>query len=920
MATAQVTDREPWIEANRSAPCPKCEATKQCKVSPDGSRVACFNVEEGSVKSGEQSDGRIWYLHVLLEDGMIDGPRLGPGKATEGPSWPKADAETIDRVYNTLLDRLALSAAHRRALLERGLSDEWIDRARYRSSSSDPGRVAGELAEEFGKDVLLGVPGFYARDGVAPWIAGSGPCLLVPCRNIGGRIAAIKLRPDRPIGDAKYIYLSSAAPSKGGYGPGSPIHVPLGLSHPLEMVRLTEGELKADSASLLSLKPTIATPGVGSWRRSIPIAKALGASVVLLAFDSDSATKPPVARALADCAAGLADKGFDVHLELWAAADGKGIDDLLKAGKSPTVVSGAAAMDAIRETAERAGAAGRNGRAISFNGSHPPGPGGPELPTIVCGSEKQQEGLKTWTPLAVDALRRHNLPPRVFQQANSLVRIRGGDEDGPPSIGQLSIDAFRGELDRAAYWANEHFDKRGNPKLSYGPPRVDVVRDLMSLGRWDEDVVPRLDLIVESPHFLPDGTLLRQPGYNREARLFYAPSPGMESLVIPRRPSRAEVEASLSLLVDDLLGDFSLANQASKANAVEFMLLPFVRRMIHGPTPLHHFGATTEGTGKTLLAICCSYPWLGREIAARSQKESEAEWRKAVFVFLRSGTTHVLMDNLANPLGHDGSSRPVDSGVLASALTAFPYYEDRLLGVSEEARVKVNVCWASTGNNTWFSRELERRRVPIDLISPVENPSLRTGFRYDPIITEFLQPRRFDLLKACLTLCQHWIAAGCPRANLPFGRFESYAQTMGGILESAGVEGFLANRPLVIQRNADANRWSVLVGSWASAHGTAPVSASDLWTLVISEPDLSVAFASVLGEGKQLSQKQKLGNALRAQTGQIWGDWRVVSAGGDSHKKILLYKLKPATEAYVIDCEDAEDPGVPPSDVNGCGD
>src|SRR5262249_29367614 len=66
-------------------------------------------------------------------------------------------------------------------------------------------------------------------------------------------------------------------------------------------------------------------------------------------FDMDAWEKPPVARALAGCAEALAASGFAVELERWELADGKGLDDLLAAGKTPDVLSGDDALSAIRD-------------------------------------------------------------------------------------------------------------------------------------------------------------------------------------------------------------------------------------------------------------------------------------------------------------------------------------------------------------------------------------------------------------------------------------------------------------------------------------------------------------------------------------------------------------------------------------------
>ena len=55
-----------------------------------------------------------------------------------------------------------------------------------------------------------------------------------------------------------------------GTSPGSPVHVPLGIVAPALVVRLTEGELKADVCTALDNTPTIGVPGVTQWRGALP--------------------------------------------------------------------------------------------------------------------------------------------------------------------------------------------------------------------------------------------------------------------------------------------------------------------------------------------------------------------------------------------------------------------------------------------------------------------------------------------------------------------------------------------------------------------------------------------------------------------------------------------------------------------------
>jgi hypothetical protein len=331
---------------SRGSPCPICKSPDWCSVSADGALAACRRVEASASKSKTDRNGAPYYLHRL--DGAARAPSA-PKPAPGGPAPGRADPDTLHRVYDALIAALALSPAHRDNLRARGLSDTEIDRRGYRSLPvRGRAQIARELRERFGEG-LLSVPGLVVKPGQGgrPYVTVAGAAgLLVPVRAAAGRIAALLVRRDGDGDGPRYSYLSSTR--HGGPGPGAPVHVPLGVMGPAEVVRVTEGALKADVAHALSGLPTIGLPGVTTWRPALPALGALGARTVRLALDADARDKSPVARALAAAAAGLAAEGYVVELERWPAQH-KGVDDALAAGAATEVLTGEAARHAIAE-------------------------------------------------------------------------------------------------------------------------------------------------------------------------------------------------------------------------------------------------------------------------------------------------------------------------------------------------------------------------------------------------------------------------------------------------------------------------------------------------------------------------------------------------------------------------------------------
>ena len=262
------------------------------------------------------------------------------------PKRNDVDFDLRSKIYSTLCDGLELSEEHREDLQRRGLDDSDIDQRGYRSLTNAGARDAiAHLRTVHSDAELLCVPGFVADPDAGVRLVGPGQGLIIPCRDPQERIVALKVRRDDGSGQVgKYSCIS------GGGGPscGTPTHVPLGIKQPVPIVRVTEGELKADTATVRSDIPTIGIAGVSNWRSALPVLQSLGVKSVYLAFDSDCQTKPHVARPLREFAEALRERGYDVNIEIWNPEDGKGIDDLLASGKEPKVLAGEEAFRFVK--------------------------------------------------------------------------------------------------------------------------------------------------------------------------------------------------------------------------------------------------------------------------------------------------------------------------------------------------------------------------------------------------------------------------------------------------------------------------------------------------------------------------------------------------------------------------------------------
>jgi hypothetical protein len=424
--------------------------------------------------------------------------------------------------------------------------------------------------------------------------------------------------------------------------------------------------------------------------------------------------------------------------------------------------------------------------------------------------------LAAMTRAAWDALTAANDPPVLFCRGAS-VPVRFEDAGGVPRTRLLTPDRLRYALARASRWERLEHTRKGTRAVEALPP-IAVVLDLLAAPA---PPLPGLDRIVTVPTFTPRGRLRVTPGYDPDGRAYYAPPSDLIVPPVPPHPTADEIGRAALLLLDELLGEFPFTGPAERAHALALLLLPFLRDLIDGPTPMHLVEAPTPGTGKTLLVDALGWPALGHATPAMAEGRDDDEWRKRITAKLLASAPAVNLDNLR---------RPLDSSAVASAITA-TLYEDRILGRSEIEAVPVRCSWSATGNNPRLSLEMARRTVRIRLDARTEEPWRRTGFRHADI-RAWAQAHRGRLIAAALTLGQAWLDAGRPAGTQTLGMFEAWVHVMGGVLGAAGIDGFLGNLDEFYQ-DADLEGAEIraFLDAWWTAHRDSSVTAAELLRL-----------------------------------------------------------------------------------------
>lgn len=676
------------------------------------------------------------------------------------------------------------------------------------------------------------------------------PVLYIPIWNVHGELGTHQIRPDNPRTFAN----GRTAKYQMAKGDRACLDVnPLvrsQLADPAKDLFVTEGSRKADSlisAGLCALgllgvfgfrgsNSAGGTTALGDWE-----SVALKGRNIYLVFDSDVTRKPTVQTALRRLYRFLKSRGAIVRIVYLPETDGGpkvGVDDFLSAGHTPAE---------LRELAE------------------------PDLRSSRVGAiETNNRQLPAISRDAFEALLAYNDPPQIFVYSGNLSRVVV-DENGQAAIAPLTSPALRGYLARAAEWVSTS-ERRGAVDVM---PPIPVVEDILAMP--DYPGIPALSGIVHAPVFGPDGSVALIPGYHRATGYWLQASTDFHIPDTP--PTPQSVQDAVVLLRDDLLGDFSFADESSRAHAVAFIIQPFVRPLILGPTPIYLYDAPKAGTGKGLL-VEVSVGVFTETVSLTPPPHNDEEHRKVITSIFASGASHAIFDN----------ARRLDSVHLYGAITA-PYWKDRLLGTNKMGNYPVQLNWAATCNNVDAKDELTRRAVWIRLDSGVENPDERGGFRH-PDLLGWSREHRMDLIAAVLTIVRAWFEADCPAysgRNAPMGKFERWTEVIGGILEVAGIDGFLDNRnKLKSSTDNETTAWKGFVVAWFMEYGTKSVAGAQLFEFA------QEWFPEKLGEGSERSQRSKLGKLLNAHIDRVFDGKKILRDGeatsGD-YKGAALYQL-----------------------------
>ncbi|GCE26399.1 hypothetical protein KDA_18830 [Dictyobacter alpinus] len=421
---------------------------------------------------------------------------------------------------------------------------------------------------------------------------------------------------------------------------------------------------------------------------------------------------------------------------------------------------------------------------------------------VVLAKMLQADGLpgvlvsnRPWRELSADAITcLVNTQTAIYVRDSQLVRIQR-KEDGSPFLETLTETTLKGILARRM-----NFVRTGVKGPTHCAPPDAIVKDILALGNWP---FPPLDSIIEFPVVRPDGTLITTPGYDPATRLYYASISSLQVPPIPEHPTDEEIMNAQGLIYE-MIGQFPYENTASYANTIALLLTPLMRQAIAGHVPLALIDATRPGTGKSLIAETVALIATGRKATMMTAPYDDDEWRKRILSTLAEGATIITIDNIKAKL---------QAASLDSALTAH-VFSDRILGASRNGAYPQRATWMATGNNLQVGGDLPRRCYWIRMDARTAKPWTRSGFKHD--LETWVPTHRGELIAALLTLIRGWYDAGKPAMKVPIkmGSFQSWVDTIGGILEHCYVEDFLGNMQTLQEQDEDALQWAAFLHAW----------------------------------------------------------------------------------------------------------
>lgn len=433
-----------------------------------------------------------------------------------------------------------------------------------------------------------------------------------------------------------------------------------------------------------------------------------------------------------------------------------------------------------------------------------PPPASDARPTIVMGPE---------TDSLLQQLETH-LSPHLFQRYGHLVSVSAfaaataSDSIRRPAGAIVVSDVPQEQVHRlmsrhVLFEQRKTVLKKGAPQVvaKQVPAPANLAKLFANCGQWP--VIPNLVGITTTPFMRPDGMVIDKPGYDPASGYLFV-ADGTTWLPTPDRPTPGQIQAAIDILLD-IVCDFPFGTDEHRSAWLATLFAATTRPAIHGPVPMLWIDSPRAGTGKTKLARLIGHIVNGGEPTEISFTSDETELENRLASLLLEGDRFAYFDNATGSLRN-----PVLDRFLTST-----YFGVRRYYTQQIIKPRNTATLAVTGNNLVLRGDLSRRVLRARLVTDLERPETRSGFRH-PDIEGFVAAHRPQIVNAVLTILRGHAVAGFPvhPGVAPLGSFAEWERIVRHALLSAGLADPVATQEEVHDDDDDQAKLLAVLQAW----------------------------------------------------------------------------------------------------------
>lgn len=295
---------------------------------------------------------------------------------------------------------------------------------------------------------------------------------------------------------------------------------------------------------------------------------------------------------------------------------------------------------------------------------------------------------------------------------------------------------------------------------------------------------------VKMPTYDDEFNLL-QPGYDPVSGVMVHGEPVVPIPFVPPCDLSVPLRERAPAILQEMLIDFPFATVIDFVNTLGLILLALLASLFSAVgRAIALLSGNQPGVGKTILANVLGVILDGAIPTVTEFSSSNDELSKRILATIRSRPQSViLIDNARAATGGVIDSTSLEATAVAEMISL------RILGSSINHEEPNNFLWVLSMNAMKTTPDLAQRGILIRLEH--EGPASLRRYRHTDLVA-FVKEHRTEIIETCYGMVEHWKAQGRPEGQATH-RFGYMARTIGGILDSCGLPGFLSNHQEAVQ-------------------------------------------------------------------------------------------------------------------------